>query len=268
MKLHRLTTDGRSKRDLIFAPDGDALLFARQETAELISLWKLPLAGGPATRWHPAASTTELEPALSRDGRFAAWVQSRGNLSLKLIIEHLPDARQATFDPGGGFAGMRTPTFAPDGSRVVFSLPCRGGQQLVSLAPDASGRVELTASAGINTHPDFSPDGQQIAFTSTRTGDYEIYTLPVAGGDPPPHTTTPGMDLRPRWSPDGRQLAFVSHRDGNYELYLTDAEGHDPVNLTRHPDRDDFPAWHPRERQLAFLSERDGQSDVYLLELD
>ncbi|MFM8583202.1 MAG: TolB family protein [Planctomycetaceae bacterium] len=268
MTLHRLTTDGRSKRDLVFAPAGDALLFARQETPELISLWRLPLSGGPATRWHPAAATTELEPALSRDGRFAAWVQSRGNLALKLVIEHLPDARQAIFDPGGGFAGMRTPTFAPDGSRVVFSLPCRGGQQLVSLAPDATGRVELTATAGINTHPDFSPDGQQIAFTSTRTGDYEIHILPVAGGDPRRITTSPGMDLRPRWSPDGRQLAFVSHRDGNYEIYLTDAEGHDPVNLTRNPDRDDFPTWHPRERQLAFLSERDGQSDIYLLELD
>jgi len=267
MKLRRLTTDGRLKRDPVFLPSGEALVFALQEKAELVSLWLLPLKGGQPTRWHPSANTTELEPAFSADGRFAAWVQSRGNLQLKLVIEELGGGKQAVFDPGGGFAGMRTPDFAPDGGRLVFSLPCRGGQQLVSITPEATGRTELTSSAGINTQPHFSPDGQLIAFSSTRSGDYEIYSLPAMGGEAHRLTESPGMDLRPRWSPDGRQLAFVSHRDGNYEIYLANADGTNPVNLTQHPDRDDFPAWHPRERSLVFVSDRDGQSDLYLLEL-
>ncbi|MCY2964596.1 MAG: hypothetical protein NT069_13345, partial [Planctomycetota bacterium] len=267
-KLHRLTTDGKFKRDLAWSPDGTALYFCRQDTTTLLAVWKLTLAGGGLERWHPDQNTSEYEPAFSQDGKWCACVQSRANLQLKLVIESVPAGKQAVFDPGGGFAGLRHPAFSPDGSRVVFSMPATGGQQLISVDTLAKDRRDLTATVGINNHPAFSPDGRRLAFSSSRDGDFEIYIMSADGTEPVRITRSPGMDLRPVWHPDGKRLAFVSNRDGNFEIYLMRDDGGELRNLTNHPDRDDFPAWHPDGARLAFISERDGQYDLFLAELD
>lgn len=268
MKLHRLTTDGKFKRDLAWSADGRELYFGRQDTTTQLVIWRLNLADGTQERWHSRATTTEYEPAFSRDGKWCAYVQSRANLQLKLVIESIPPGQQAVFDPGGGFAGLRHPAFSADGTRVAFSIPSSGGQQIATVNLEAQDRHDLTKTVGINNHAAWSPDGSQIAFSSSRDGDFEIYLMQADGSEPRRLTNSPGMDLRPVWSPDGHRLAFVSNRDGNYEIYLMQTDGGRQVNLTNYADRDDFPAWHPDGRRLAFISLRDGQHDLFLLEID
>lgn len=268
MRLHRLTTDGKFKRDLTWSAGGRELYFGRQDTSTQLSIWRLTLADGTLDRWHPLANTSEYEAAFSRDGKWCAYVQSRANLQLKLVIESIPAGQQAVFDPGGGFAGLRHPAFSADGTRVAFSIPAAGGQQIVTVNLEGQDRCELTKTVGINNHPAWSPDGRHIAFSSSRDGDFEIYVMQADGREPQRLTRSPGMDLRPVWSPDGDRLAFVSNRDGNYEIYLMQADGSGQINVTNYADRDDFPAWHPDGRKLAFISLRDGQHDLFLLEID
>ncbi len=268
MKWHRLTTDGRFKRDLAWSPQGDLLYFGLQQTPELLAIHQFDLATGQISRWHPQQNTSEFEPAFSADGRFAAWVQSRANLQLKLVIAPPNGSETAVFDPGGGFAGLRHPTWHPAGTQVCFSLPTAGGQQLITVDPQAKNRRDLTATAGINTHPAYSPTGDRLAFSSTRDGDYEIYVLQADGTNSRRLTHSPGMDLRPTWSGDGGRIAFVTNREGNYDLWLMGSDGSDPRPLTTHPERDDFPAWHPTDNRLACISVREGRHDIWLLELD
>ena len=260
----QLTRDGKLKMDPVFIKNGEELVYTVQESPTQMSLMRLKLADGSSERLHPQALTSEFEIAFTPDGRFCSFVQSKGNLNLKLVIRDLQQNKDSFFDPGGGFQGMRKPSIAPDGSRVIFSIPADSGQQIHSVNLAGQDRKPLTASS-INHWPTFSPDGKKIAFGSSRDGDYEIYVMDADGANPKRLTKSNGIDQRPAWSPDGKRLAFVSNRDGNYEIYVMNGGGSGVKRLTRNEDRDDYPAWHPDGKRLVFVGERAGKSDLYLL---
>jgi TolB protein len=263
--MQRLTHDGRQKMDPVFVTGGSELVFTIQEHPTQLSIMRCRLADGSMARLHPQATTSEFEAAFSADGRYCAFVQNRANLSLKLVIRDTKEDKDAIFDPGGGFAGMHRPTVAPDNSRVAFSIPALGGQQIASVNLQGRDRKYLT-QVGLNNWPAFSPDGKEIAFGSSRDGHFEIYLMDSAGNAVRRLTRSQAMNMRPAWSPDGRRLAFTSNRDGNYEIYVVNADGTGLARVTYHPDRDDYTAWHPDGKHLVTVSERGGQSDLYLLE--
>jgi TolB protein len=265
-ELKQLTKDGKLKSDVVFIDDGERLVFTQQETPTLLCLMVLKLSDGSIARLHPQAVTNEFEAAFTPDMQWCAFVQSRGNLVLRLVLRDLKSGKDHFFEPGGGFVGMRKPAFSPDGSRVVFSFATPTGQQLVSINNHGKDRKDLTQT-GINNFPAFSPDGKRLAFASSRDGDFELYSMNADGSDTKRLTNSPGMDIRPAFSPNGKRIAFVSNRDGNYEIYLADADGSNPRRLTNHPERDDYPAWHPDGKRLAFVREFDGRHDLVLLDL-
>lgn len=261
----RLTTDGRVKRDPVFSkPDGSELIFAVLERPKQLRLMKLTLASRKVEAVHPDETRSEFEPAVSRDGRFLAFVQNRGNLSLAMVIKDLMTGTQADVPPGGGFSGMHSPAIAPDNSRVLYSYPEEGRQHLFAVGIDAKNPVRLVDSSGVNNWPSYSPDGRHVVFSSTRDGDYDLYVMKSDGTNVRRLTESPKQDIRPRWSPDGRRIVFTSNRDGNYELYLIAPDGSGLSRLTNHPEQDDFAAWHPDGRRLVFVAERDGHQDLVL----
>jgi Tol biopolymer transport system component len=264
--IRQLTRDGRLKMDPVFLRGGEELVFTLQETPVQMSLMRLKLTDGSVERLHPQATASEFEAAFSPDGRYCAFVQSRANLNLKLIIRDTKQNRDAVFDPGGGFAGMRRPSIAPDLSRVVFSIPSPTGQQIASVNLQGQDRKDLT-QAGLNNGPTYSPDGRQIAFGSSRDGNFEIYVMNADGSNARRLTNSPALDVRPAWSPDGKRIAFTSNRDGNYEIYVMNADGSEPRRITHHAERDDYAVWHPDGRHLAMVSERNGRFDLYVLEV-
>ncbi|GBD35763.1 Dipeptidyl-peptidase 5 [bacterium HR36] len=259
----QLTFDGKWKADPAVLPNGQEIVHTLQETPTLLSLWRLSLATGKSERLHPEATTNEFEIAFSPDGRVAAFVQNRANLNLKLIIRDYQEKRDYIYDPGGGFAGMRSPAISPDLRRVLFSIPTATGQQIAYVNLQGQNRQFLTHSPGVNNWPRVSPDGKQIVFASSRDGDYEIYIMDAQGENVRRLTRSPGMDIRPVWSPDGQLIAFTSNRDGNYEIYVMNADGSHLRRLTNHSGRDDYPWWFPDGQHLVYVSERHGRYDLY-----
>lgn len=261
-----LTKDGKVKLDPVFIKNGDELVYTVQESPTLLSLMALKLADGSAERVNAQALTNEFEAAFTADMRYLAFVQNRANLNLKLVIRDLKLGKDQVFDPGGGFAGMRKPTIAPDGSRVAFSIPTATGQQLASVNNQGKDRKDLTQT-GINNWPAFSPDGKKIVYSSSRDGDFELFVMNADGSEPKRLTTSEGMDIRPSWSPDGKRIAFTSNRDKNYEIYIMKADGSDVRRLTNHDERDDYACWYPDGKRLACVRERDGKHDLYLIDV-
>ncbi|MBL8851269.1 MAG: PD40 domain-containing protein [Planctomycetaceae bacterium] len=263
----RLTFDGRQKFSPVVCNDGDNLVYVDFERPNLYRLKRMPLAGGDPVDLHPEATTFEFEPAWARQAPVYAYAHARGTLSISVIIRR--DGQQlAEILPGGGFDGLRSPAVSADGARVLYCHAERGRQQIFSVAPDGSGPVSLTDSAGNNNWPDFDCEGRQIVFASSRTDDYEIYVMDAEGKNVRRLTDSPLQDIRPRFSPDGLQIAFTSHRDGNPELYVMQSDGGDVRRVTSREERDDYAAWHPSGRQLVAVCERDGEHDLYLLDLD
>lgn len=261
----RLTTDGQVKRDpVLLKPDGSELLFVQLDRPNRLRLMKLDMRDRSVVPLHPDETRAEFEPAVSFDGRYLAFVQNRGNLSLALVIHDLMENKVSEIPPGGGFSGMHSPTFSPDGTAVLFSYPEDGRQHLFAVTNQATGRRRLVDSSGINNWPSYSPDGQQVVFSSTRDGDFDLFLMNADGTNVRPLLSNPKQDIRPRWSPDGRRIAFTSNRDGNYELYVINADGSQLKRVTQHVEQDDYPCWHPDSRRLFAVDERNGQYDLWL----
>src|SRR5262249_16569517 len=82
--IRRLTTDGRVKADPTFVRGGSEIVYTVLESAVQMSLVRLRLTDGSTERLHPDAIASEFEATFTPDGRAYAFVQSRGNLNLKL----------------------------------------------------------------------------------------------------------------------------------------------------------------------------------------
>jgi TolB protein len=260
----RLTTDGTLKLAPVFINNGDELAFATHETPNLVAIVSLKLSDGSRRRLHPSSVNHQFDPSFSRDGRYHAFGRSSTSPQMVLVIEDTIEKKDAVFRPRESRATARNPSFAPDGSRLVFSLSDLGGHQIASVNPQGNDLKHLTSAPGMNAWPVYSPDGRRIAFGSSRGRDFEIYVMNADGSAVTQLTRSPGLDARPAWSPDGTRIAFTSNRDGNYEIYVMNADGSNPRNATAHPARDDHPNWHPDGRRLIYVSDRDGGSDLYL----
>lgn len=257
-RVERLTRDGRMKMDPVFIRGGAELVFTVQESETLLSLMRLRLADGACRRLHPDSTVPEVEAAFTPDGRFYAFLQIRKRLVLR------DAARQV--DVSIPCVGLRRPSIAPDGSRVIFSTPANNGQQIQSVDNQGQDRRSLT-HAGFNSWPAFSPDGKRIAFGSSHASNYDIYVTDADGNNLRRLTRSAGLDMRPVWSPDGGRIALTSNRDGHYQVYVMSADGENVRRVSRRGERDDHAAWHPDGRRLAVVSEHAGKFDLFLVDV-
>jgi WD40 repeat protein len=261
----RLTFDGRLKFSPVFRDGGREVVFAELVTPSLYQIRRLVLADGTNEPLHTAASTSEFEPAWSRDDQCYAFLKTRSALSVSVMVCDRGGMKLGEFLPAEGFCGYRSPAVAPDHSRVAFSYAEKGRQQIYSGRPDGTDRKPLTDSRGINNWPAYSPDGRTIVFGSSRDGNFDIYRMNADGSNVQRLTDSPFQDIRPRFSPDGARIVFTSHRDGNAEIYVMNADGSAPRRSTVNVERDDYADWHPDGARLVVVSERGGLHDLYLV---
>jgi Tol biopolymer transport system component len=148
--------------------------------------------------------------------------------------------------------------WSPDGSRIVYIRNTSDGvsqtedRGIYSIAPDGTGRIQLTASER-DSKPAWSPNGSQIAFTrSTGPGaDDEIFVMNTNGGSVTNITNDPADDELPVWSPDGSKILFLSPRSGSWQLYTMGATGNNLSQLTA-TDHTGPGVWSPDGAYIAF----------------
>ena len=264
----RLTRDGTLKLAPVFVEKGDAVYFAAHDEPTRVSLLRLRLSDGRQERVDPTLTAHQLDPDVSADGRYLAFVLTYTSPQSILVVRDLKEKTESRFIPLDGRATVRNPRISPDHQRVVFTLSDAGGQQIAAVDMKGGNLKKLTESIGTNAWPAISPDGRQIVFSSSRDGSFHLYLMNADGSDVRKLTNQPLRDVHPAWSPNGKRLAFTSARDGNLEIYTIDADGTNTRRITNHPDRDDFPIWHPDGKQLLIISERAGDSDLYLVDAE
>jgi len=260
----QLTNDHRYKRDPVFL-DANTLIYVVQARPEQLQLVRRDLKSGKQRPVHKDETRSELEPAVSPDGRFLAFLQSRSAASVGMVIEDTKLQKTAEIPPASGFSGMRSPAFSHDGKRVLYVFAEGGRQKVFSCNTSAGDRKVLVDVNGICNWPSISRDGRMLLYGSTRDGNYEIYRARASDGSNPRRLTHHrSQDVRPRFSPDGRRVVFVSNRDGNREIYVMGADGSGVTRVTEHPERDDYPTWHPDGKRIVYVAERKGGFDLRL----
>jgi len=218
-----------------WAPDGKHLVFARDLPhygADHVELYVVRYDGNFARRLSRNAYF-DLEPAWSPDGRRIAYVRVTsfdGALNAGLAQVGL---NGLTVKPLTAGPRDLTPSFAPDGSQLVFARLPRPG------APLEDAQLYLVEKGGANVRP--------------------LGSTPVAG-------------WQPAWSPDGKRIAFVSFRDHNGqscgsgdclpngELYVVGTDGSGLTRLTRSTADDQHPTWSPDGTRIAYAS---GYDDLH-----
>jgi eukaryotic-like serine/threonine-protein kinase len=210
----------------------------------------------------------ELDPALSPDGKFVAFVAgSLGNT--RIYVRQVEGGTPVAMTPENrGYA--RFPRWSPDGQRLVF-----GSERGIELMPAFGGvpRVLVSRAPGAWLDAAWLPDGQSVVYP---LGD-SVFTRPVNGGPSKglarlaeAHSCSP--------SPDGRWIAcasgnrqFVRNEDfGNIAssgIWVISAAGGAPVKVTDDRSLNTSPVWLSQPTSLLYVSNRDGGRDIYQLPL-
>ncbi|KAA1426011.1 TolB family protein [Nocardioides antri] len=134
------------------------------------------------------------------------------------------------------------------------------GLDIYTIAPNGTGRTNLTNHPARDQDPAWSPDGTQLAFSSTRDGSHlDIWVVNADGSGlrnltPLADSTDSGQaGTEPAWSPDGTKIAYVYQGD----VWVMDAAtGAGKQNLTHDPAIQGAgisPAWSPDGTTIAYV---------------
>jgi Tol biopolymer transport system component/imidazolonepropionase-like amidohydrolase len=195
-------------RHTVTSPDGSYIVFNAAGR-----IWKKMLPTGKPERL-TASSDNEFEPAFSSDGKKLVYVswndENYGAIQVIDLRKKGSTPVKITSEKGI----FRTPSFSPDGSRVVFVR--EGGNDAQGFAfsvkpgiytiPSGGGDAQFMMKDG--QFPSFSADGNRIYYF-TQDGDKKaLKSRMVSGVDELTHLTSKyATSIMP--SPDNKWVAFT-----------------------------------------------------------
>jgi TolB protein len=156
-----------------------------------------------------------FDPTWSPDGKSIAFVDNgnsdgAGTWGGDLFVMNADgtNVRKLTHTTGDDPHTARTPSWSPDGKRIVFAY---SGEGIFVINADGTGLHEIVNGG---SDPDWSPGGHKIAFAlGNEPALKKIYVVDPRGS----HRTLVAAEtgdvacslVSPTWSPDGQRIAFA-----------------------------------------------------------
>lgn len=225
-------------------------------------------------------------PALAPDGRSLAVISTLGAPSGQPLhtgtydnLNVIDASGTITRITAGGHAA--DPTFAPDGTRIAFSVESNSGTSIWTIRPDGSDLTQLTPTDAYATAPAYSADGMRIAYGAANG----IVVMNSDGTNPVTVTTEvpdPGTSFgyaTPAFSADGTRVVFARRAHvgwswSSYQFYEVPASGGTETFLYGAGHGFDAldPAFSPDGGSIAFTRYVTGQhtsdSELYVVDAD
>ncbi|MFH7325660.1 protein TolB [Desulfurivibrio sp. C05AmB] len=201
-----------------------------------------------------------VAPRFTRDGNHLTYTSHhRGNANLyQTNIRELKSTR-----PISRWVGLNiTPSWPPDGERMVLTLSRDGNPDLYLAENDGRIIRRLTHGEGVNVSPSFSPDGRRLAFVSDRSGTPQIYIMDMRTMAVNRLTFQGNDNTTPSWSPDGKWIAYTGRVEGALHIFLISPDGGAPTQVTRGWGHHESPSWSPDGRQLVFSRNRNNREEI------
>lgn len=114
---------------------------------------------------------------------------------------------------------LTSPTFSPDGAKMVFVSDMHGGPQIFAMDLASGETKRLTHFGNYNTSPAFSPKGDLIAFVSKTGGAIEICVMRPDGSNARV-LTEGGVNDSPQFSPCGRYIIYSADKGRRAQVSL------------------------------------------------
>jgi eukaryotic-like serine/threonine-protein kinase len=152
--------------------------------------------------------------------------------------------------------GAASPTWSPDGLKVMYRTVYDGGKVLERNASGV-GTEQVLFDGIINGPSQISSDGKFLLYFAVPSGQMaqDVYVMPLTGERKAmPVVHTQFTEVEPRLSPDVRWLAYVSNDTGRNEIYVqpfppTGAKWQVSNNGGRQP------IWRADGKELFFVSD-------------
>ena len=149
--LRRLTVGGAIDTEPSWAPDGKSLVFT-SDRGGTPQIYRIPATGGPATRL-TFEGKYNSRATFAPDGKSLALVHgSNGTFRIAVLdLENnaLRVLTNTTLD--------ESPSFAPNGSMILYATSAGGGGTLAGVSTDGRVRQELATQQGDVREPAWSP---------------------------------------------------------------------------------------------------------------
>src|SRR5262249_27722071 len=171
--------------------------------------------------------------------------------------------------------GDQSPSWSPDGSKILFATGTFPNINVYTMNPDGSDRRNIAPNPGFDYDPVWSPDGKTIAFvTAVRGQGPRVWLMNADGTSRRRVTNSNDAEERPTWSRDGRYVAFQSATRGAavHEAYIHVVEiatlADRRLGVHDKPYLDETPAWFPDGKRIAFQSNRRGRTEIWIMNAD
>jgi Tol biopolymer transport system component len=236
-----------------------------------------------------ATDLTDLNvgPSISPDGRWLAFLSSRGFFSIDLYVADAATGKivrkltSTATDPHYSSIQFIYSAGAWDGQSTRLAIATvTGGRPALTIFDAQSGKKEREVKVpdvDEILNPTWAPDGHAICFTGMNAGLTDLYVYDLNTGNLRRLTNDPFADLQPAWSPDGKRIAFATDRFssvldtlsiGPFRLGIVDlATGRIEQVRAFTTGKNINPQWSPDGSALYFISDRDGIPNLYRVTL-